>query len=41
MKPGAIIINTAWGKIINKEAMIRTLEDGHVCCWSWMAIAIN
>jgi hypothetical protein len=31
MKPGAIIINTARGKIIDEEAMIRALEDGHVC----------
>lgn len=28
---GAIIINTARGKIINEEAMIRALEDEHVC----------
>jgi glyoxylate reductase len=31
MKPGAIIINTARGKIIDEEAMIRALDDGHVC----------
>jgi glyoxylate reductase len=31
LKPGAIIINTARGKIIDEEAMIRALEDGHVC----------
>lgn len=30
LKPGAIIINTARGKIIDEEAMIRALEDGHV-----------
>jgi glyoxylate reductase len=31
LKPGAIIVNTARGKIINEEAMIRALRDGHVC----------
>jgi len=31
LKPGAVIINTARGKIIEEEAMIRALEDGHVC----------
>ena len=31
LKPGAIIINTARGKIIDEEAVIRALEDGHVC----------
>ena len=31
LKPGAVIINTARGKIIDEEAMIRALEDGHVC----------
>lgn len=31
LKPGAILINTARGKIIDEEAMIRALEDGHVC----------
>ncbi|CAA7259022.1 unnamed protein product [Cyclocybe aegerita] len=30
LKPGAIIINTARGAIIDEEAMIRALEDGHV-----------
>lgn len=30
LKPGAIIINTARGKVINEDAMIRALEDGHV-----------
>jgi glyoxylate reductase len=30
LKPGAIIINTARGKIIDEAAMIRALEDGHV-----------
>jgi len=30
LKPGAIIINTARGKVINEEAMIRGLEDGHL-----------
>lgn len=30
LKQGAIIINTARGKVIDEEAMIRALEDGHV-----------
>lgn len=30
LKPGGIIINTARGKVIDEDAMIRALEDGHV-----------
>lgn len=30
LKPGAIIINTARGKVIDEEAMIKALEDGHL-----------
>jgi glyoxylate reductase len=30
LPPGAIIINTARGKVIDEDAMIRALEDGHV-----------
>lgn len=30
LKPGAIIINTARGKVIDEQAMITALEDGHV-----------
>jgi len=30
LKPGAIIINTARGKVIDEDAMIRALEDGHL-----------
>jgi glyoxylate reductase len=30
LKPGAIIVNTARGKVIDEEAMIKALEDGHV-----------
>ncbi|KAK7444271.1 hypothetical protein VKT23_015281 [Stygiomarasmius scandens] len=30
LKPGAIIVNTARGKVIDEEAMIRALEDGHL-----------
>jgi glyoxylate reductase len=30
LKKGAIIINAARGKVIDEEAMIRALEDGHV-----------
>lgn len=31
LKPGAVLINTARGKIIDEDAMIKALEDGHVC----------
>ena len=30
LKKGAIIVNTARGKVIDEEAMLRALEDGHV-----------
>lgn len=30
MKKGSIIVNTARGPIIDEEAMIRALQDGHV-----------
>lgn len=30
LKPGATIINTARGKVIDEEALIRALKDGHV-----------
>lgn len=30
LKKGAIIVNTARGKVINEQAMIRALEDGHL-----------
>ncbi|KAG1740861.1 uncharacterized protein EDB91DRAFT_1248244 [Suillus paluster] len=30
MKKGSIIVNTARGKVVDEEAMIRALEDGHV-----------
>jgi len=30
MRRGSIIINTARGKVIDEEAMIRALEDGHL-----------
>jgi lactate dehydrogenase-like 2-hydroxyacid dehydrogenase len=30
LKPGSIIINTARGRIVDEDAMIRALEDGHV-----------
>ena len=31
LKKGAFIVNTARGKVIDEDAMIRALEDGHVC----------
>ncbi|KAF6763053.1 D-isomer specific 2-hydroxyacid dehydrogenase [Ephemerocybe angulata] len=30
LKPKSVIINTARGKVIDEEALIRALEDGHV-----------
>ena len=30
MKHGSILVNTARGKVVDEEAMIRALEDGHV-----------
>jgi glyoxylate reductase len=30
LKPGSVIINTARGKVVDEEAMIRALQDGHV-----------
>jgi len=31
LKKGAIIVNVARGKVIDEGAMIKALEDGHVC----------
>jgi len=31
LKKGAFVVNTARGKVIDEDAMIRALEDGHVC----------
>lgn len=30
LKKGAVIVNTARGKVIDEAALIRALEDGHV-----------
>lgn len=30
MKKGSIIVNTARGKVLNEDALIRALQDGHV-----------
>ena len=40
LKPGAIIVNTARGKVIHEEAMIRALEDGHVS-GSFIALGVQ
>jgi lactate dehydrogenase-like 2-hydroxyacid dehydrogenase len=34
LKKGSIIVNTARGKVIDEEAIIRALEDGHVHCFT-------
>lgn len=31
MKRGSIIVNTARGKVLDEEAVIQALDDGHVC----------
>ncbi|EJD08124.1 2-hydroxyacid dehydrogenase [Fomitiporia mediterranea MF3/22] len=30
LKPGAVLVNTARGRVVDEEAMIRALEDGHL-----------
>ncbi|KAL5531964.1 hypothetical protein ACEPAF_5527 [Sanghuangporus sanghuang] len=30
LKPGAVLVNTARGKVVDENAMIRALEDGHL-----------
>lgn len=34
LKRGAVLVNTARGKVIDEAAMIRALEDGHVSRYS-------
>jgi glyoxylate reductase len=36
MKKGSVIVNTARGKVIDEEALIRALEDGHVSNRIWL-----
>ncbi len=31
LRKGSVIVNTARGKVIEEAALIRALEDGHVC----------
>jgi lactate dehydrogenase-like 2-hydroxyacid dehydrogenase len=38
LKRGSVIVNTARGKVIDEEAMIRALTDGHVCQFSSLMI---
>jgi glyoxylate reductase len=40
MKKGSIIVNTARGPIIDEEAMIRALQDGHVS-WSLSCVHMD
>lgn len=32
LKKGSVVVNTARGKVIDEEALIRALKDGHVSC---------
>jgi glyoxylate reductase len=41
LKKGAIIINTARGKVIDEDAMISALEDGHVSCLTTVHVRAN
>jgi lactate dehydrogenase-like 2-hydroxyacid dehydrogenase len=43
MKKGSVIVNTARGKVIDEEAMIRALADGHVrqIVFSFLLLLLN
>ena len=41
LKRGSIIVNTARGRVIDEAAMIRALEDGHVCVYFFSCFVLG